>query len=266
MTERRFDGQWQIVALVAIAVAIASCAPRQTILSPNTDQPDQFLWEHGIEALEMENWLDARTYFQQIVDAYQQSQYRPNAKLGMGDSYMGEDSAESYVLAANEFGEFLTLYPTHQRADYAQYQLAMSHFSQMRAPERDQTETMAALAEFDLFFENYPNSPLTAEVRADWRITRDRLSEASYRVGLHYFRVPWYPGAIDRFREVLRDDPEFTDRDQVYYYLAESLSRTDKIAEAIPYFERLLVEFDSSDRLEDARERLEELKNQSLRK
>ena len=262
MTEGRFDGRWRIVALVALAVAVASCAPRQTILSPDSERPDQFLWEHGVEALEMGNWLDARAYFQQLIDGFPQSPYRPDAKLGMGDSYIGEDSAESSLLAANEFGEFLTLYPTHERADYAQYKMAMTHFSQMRAPERDQSETTAALAEFDVFFENYPDSPLTEEVRADWRIARDRLSEASYGIGLHYFRIQWYPGAIDRFREILRDDPEFTGTDEVYYYLAESLSRTDKTAEAIPYFERLLTEFDSSDLLDDARERLEELKNQ----
>ena len=262
MTEGRFGGRWHFVAFVALAVTVASCAPRQTVLSPDAERPDQFLWEHGVEALEMENWLDARTYFQQIIDGFPQSQYRPDAKLGMGDSHMGEDSAASYVLAANEFAEFLTLYPTHQRADYAQYRLAMTHFEQMRAPERDQSDTEAALAEFDVFFENYPDSPITAEVREHWRIARDRFSEASYRIGLYYFRIQWYPGAIDRFREILQDDPAFTGRDQVYYYLAESLSRTDKTAEAIPYFERLLAEFDSSDRLEDARERLEALKNQ----
>jgi hypothetical protein len=48
----------------------------------------------------------------------------------------------------------------------------------------------------------------------------------------------------------------------VYFYLAESLARTDKTAEAIPYFERLLTEFVESDHLEDARERLQALKTQ----
>jgi hypothetical protein len=77
-----------------------------------------------------------------------------------------------------------------------------------------------------------------------------------------YYRLPWYPAAIDRFREVLRDDPEYTGRDAVYFYLAESLVRTDKTAEAIPYFERLLAEFESSEHLEDAKIRLQALKNQ----
>jgi outer membrane protein assembly factor BamD len=248
--------------MVALSVVLVACSARQTTLPPGTAQPDRFLSERGMESLQMKKWIDARTYFQQIIDGYPQSPFRPDAKLGLGDAYLGEGTSESYVLAANEFREFLLLYPTHPRADYAQYKIAMSHFEQMRAPERDQTQTKAALAAFDTFFEQFPDSQLTAEVREKWRVARDRLSDASFRVGYHYFRIQWYPGAVDRFREVLRDDPEYSGRDQVYFYLAESLARTDKTAEAIPYFERLLSEFDSSEHLEDTRTRLQELKIQ----
>jgi len=261
MINRRVDG-WSVTALLTITVLSAGCSARQTTPPPGTAQPDRFLFERGTEAIKQEEWLNARTYFQQLVDGYPQSPFRPDAKLGVGDAYLGEDTSESVVLAANEFREFLTFYPTNPRADYAQYKLAMSHFEQMRAPERDQTETRAALAEFDVFFQKFPMSPLTPEVKQNWRITRDRLSAASYLVGLHYYRIRWYPGAIDRFREILKDDPAFTGRDAVYYYLAESLARTDKAAEAIPYFERLLTEFDRSEHLEDAKVRLQALKTQ----
>jgi outer membrane protein assembly factor BamD len=251
-----------LAGLVMVTVLSGACSARQTTPPPGTAQPDRFLFERGTEALQKEEWLNARTYFQQIVDGYPQSPFRPDAKLGVGDAYLGEGTSESGVLAANEFREFLTFYPTNPRADYAQYKLAMSHFRQMRAPERDQTETKAALAEFDVFFQKFPNSALTSEVKQNWRIARDRLSAASHLVGLHYYRIRWYPGAIDRFREILRDDPAFTGRDAVYFYLAESLARTDKAAEAIPYFERLLTEFDRSEHLEDAKVRLQALKNQ----
>jgi hypothetical protein len=55
----------------------------------------------------------------------------------------------------------------------------------------------------------------------------------------------------------------FGGRDEVYFYLAESLARTDKKAEAIPYFERVLAEFDFSEHMEDAKRRLAELKTQT---
>jgi outer membrane protein assembly factor BamD len=194
------------------------------------------------------------------VDGYPQSHYRADAKLGIGDTYLGEGTAESYVLAANEFREFLNFYPTHERADYAQYKLGMSHFHQMHGPERDQSETKEAIAELQTFVERYPNSALMPEVKAKLREARDRLDQSDYRVGLFYFRSRWYPGAIDRFQSLLKRDPEFTQRDAVYYYLAESLLKVQRPAEALPYFERLLAEFEQSEFLEGARKRVEELK------
>ena len=262
MRSQRIRGACRVIGVAMLLVAAIACGARRTQTPPGGAQADRFLFDRGTEAIQKEQWTNARTYFQQVVDGYPQSPVRPDAKLGVGDAYLGEATAESLVLAANEFREFLSFYPTHARADYAQYKLAMTHFREMRAPERDQSETRASLAEFDVFFKRYPDSSLMSEVKTNWRIARDRLSDASYRVGLHYYRIRWYPGAIDRFREVLRDDPVFGGRDAVYFYLAESLARTDKKAEAVPYFDRLVTEFAKSEYLEDAKRRLQELKNQ----
>jgi outer membrane protein assembly factor BamD len=250
------------LAVLAVLALATACAGKKSEIPAGTTQPDKFLLDRGNQELKDENWIASREYFRQIVDNYPQSPLRPEAKLGVGDSFLGEGTTEALVLAANEYREFLTFYPTNARADYAQYKLAMSHYKQMRAPERDQSETKEAIKEFEVFFQRYPNSPLMPEVKKQWREARDRLSEASYRVGLFYFRSRWYPGAIDRFKEVLNQDPGYTGRDAVYYYLAESLARTDKKAEAIPYFERLLKEFDQSEYRSDAQKRLEELKAQ----
>lgn len=252
----------RLTLLVLATLVAAACGANRSSVPPNSAQPDQFLYQRGLEALKNEDWLEAREYFRQVVDNYPQSPVRPDSKLGIGDSYLGEHTTEALITAANEFREFLTFFPTSARADYAQYKLAMSHYEQMRAPERDQTETREALKEFDVFFQRYPNSALAPEVKQKWRETRDRLSEASFLVGLHYYRSRWYPGAIDRFREVLRDDPGFGGRDRVYFYLADSLARTDKTAEAIPYFERLLAEFPQSERRDDTLARLQALKTQ----
>jgi outer membrane protein assembly factor BamD len=253
---------WWAFVVVLASVGVVGCGGRRNTVPTNTANPDRFLYDRGTMALSDHKWADAREYFRQVVDNYPNSANRPDAKLGIGDSYLGEKTAESLVLGASEYREFLTFYPTNARADYAQYKLAMTHFEQMRAPERDQTETKAALQEFQVFFDRYPMSALLPDVRAKWREARDRLSQAELRVGVHYFRIRWYPGAIPRFRDLLKEDPEFSRRDEVYFYLAESLARTDKKSEAIPYFERVLKEFDRSEHGEDARKRLEELKAQ----
>jgi outer membrane protein assembly factor BamD len=245
-----------------VAFSAAGCGKSKSLVPKGVTQPDRYLYERGTEALKGKNWTNARTYFQQIVDNYPQSTFRPDAKLGVGDSYLGENTAESVVLAANEYKEFLSYYPTNARADYAQYKLAMSHFSRMRSAQRDQTETKGAVKEFEGFFDRYPNSPLAPEVKEKLREARDRMTEADYMVGVFYFKVRWYPGAISRFKQILTDDPGFSKRDGTYYYLAESLTRTDKKAEALPYFERLTAEFKVSEFLEPTRKRIQELKAQ----
>ena len=247
-------------APLALLVLITACAGKSTRVPTGTPEPDKFLFDHGSASLNERKWFTAREFFRQLVDAYPQSPFRADAKLGIADTYIGEGTAEGYVLAQNEFREFLAFYPTHRRAGYAQYKLGMTHFYQMRAPLRDQTETREAIKELTAFLERYPDDELTSEVRAKLREARDRLSESEYRVGLHYFRTKWYPGAVERFRGVLKNDPEFTSRDAVYFYLAESFMRGGRPPEALPLFEQLVKEFEKSEYLADAQKRIDEIK------
>jgi outer membrane protein assembly factor BamD len=248
---------------VICAVLAAACGGKRSSVPPASAQADQFLFDKGTEAFKGKKWLPAREYFRQIVDNYPQSPYRPDAKLSVGDTYIGEHTTEALLLGVNEFREFLTFYPTSPRADYAQLRLATALAEQMLAPERDQTNTREAVKELRVFVDRYPNSALMPEASALLRKAQDRLSEASYRVGFFYYRSRWYPGAVDRFKEVLKADPGFTNRDAVYFHLAESLLKVNteaSKAEALPYFERLLKEFSQSSYLQLARRRVEELK------
>jgi outer membrane protein assembly factor BamD len=253
-----------LAVIVALGLSAAACAPRtRGMVPPGTTEPDKFLFDQGTQALNTKKWLTAREFFKQITETYTQSPYRPDAKLGIGDTYLGEGSAEALVLAINEFKEFLSYYPTNVRADYAQYKLGMAHFRQMRGAQRDQTETRETIKELQAFVERYPTSKLMPEVQAKLREARDRLSESDYLVGYFYFRQRWYPGAIDRFKDLLKQDPAFTGRDAVYFFLAESLAKTKREAEALPYLEKLVEEFERSEYLAEAQKRIGELKAQA---
>jgi outer membrane protein assembly factor BamD len=259
-TSPRFRSVLRAVPVLALLL-LSACGGKKDVL-PKGNEPDKFLFDKGTAALEGKHWLTAREYFRRIIDSYPQSNYRPDAKLGLADSYVGEDSTESLILAVNEYREFLTFYPTHARADYAQYKLGMTHFKQMRASQRDQSETMQAVAEFQVFVAKYPHSALMQEVQQKLRESRDRLSTHEYEVGVFYYRQRWYPGAIDRLKGLLRDDPAFTGRDGAYYFLGESLVKVRLGAEALPYFEKLIAEFETSEYLALAKQRRDELRTE----
>jgi outer membrane assembly lipoprotein YfiO len=255
----RTPGTRSCAAILGVVTLLAGCGPAPAAL-PSGVQPDQYLAEQGSLALADQDWYEARLHFQQLLDSYPQSPLRPEAKLGMGDAFFAEDSPASYIQAINEYREFLTFYPSNPRAAYAQYRIGMANYNQMRRAERDQSKTEDAIEEFEIFVERYPNSELMPEVRTKLRDARDRLSESQYLVGYFYFRQQWYPGAIIRFRDVLERDPEFTGRDAIYFYLAEALYQIQRGAEALPYYERLIAEFEQSEYLGTAWERVRELK------
>src|ERR1044071_2547459 len=119
------------LAIVTVAAGGLGAGGGERDVAPAGTAPDEYLFTRGQAEMAERDWLNARTYFQQIVDNYPQSPRRPEAKLALGDSYLGEDTDASLVLAANEFREFLQFFPVHAKADYAQYHLALSHFEQM---------------------------------------------------------------------------------------------------------------------------------------
>ena len=257
----------QAAAGLLLLVLTAACASTPTRPPAGTLEPDKYLFEHGTAALNDRNWFTAREFFRTLVDSYPQSTYRADARLGVADSYLGEGSIESTLMAINEYREFLSHYPGHVRAHYAQYKLGMAHYYQMRNPYRDQTETREAIAELSTYLQRYPNGALVDEVKQRLREARDRLGQSEYNVGYYYYRsMKWYPGAIERFVGLLKDDPEYTYRDSVYFYLAQSLIAIGRPAEALPYLDKLLNEFEVSEHLEEARQQVATLKAEMAKK
>ena len=99
----------------------------------------------------------------------------------------------------------------------------MTHHRQMRSAGRDQTETRATITSFEAFLTRYPNSKLQPEAETRLREARDRFGEHEFGVGRYYYTIKWYPAAIDRWRALLKQDPDYSGRDAVYFFLGESL-------------------------------------------
>ncbi len=255
-------------ALALLSILLTSCAsfsvPDWAAVPPGTPEPDLYLFERGTTLLNEEEWVGARTVFGRLVDAYPQSPYRFDAKLAMGDTLLAQGDIGSLIQAVNEYDEFLRFYPTHPRAAYAQFHIGVAHCEAMLSPARDQTSTRAAISALNAFFDLYPDSELNDEARVRHREARDRLSDSDFLVGEFYFERRWYVGAIQRLQTLLSEDPEYSHRDAAYFLLAESLTILERTAEALPYFARLVNEFDQSEYLDRARQRLAELREQAL--
>ncbi|HXT69870.1 MAG TPA: outer membrane protein assembly factor BamD [Vicinamibacterales bacterium] len=251
----------RLVCAALAALMLTACGPKIRVPNVGEADADKFLYDRGTEFLNKKNWINAREYFRRIIDSYPRSPYREEAKLGIGDTFIGEGRIDALILGANEFREFLTYFPRSPRADYAQYRLGYAQFKQMLGAQRDQTATHDAIRELKRFLDAYPDSKYRPEVVKLHRQARDRLSEADFKVGLLYHRIRNYRGAIMRFNEIIKTDPEYTKRDEVFYYLGETLRKIQLYAEALPAYDRVVKEFDAKSKYHPkAQKRIEEVK------
>jgi outer membrane protein assembly factor BamD len=225
-------------------------------LSSNSDD---VVWEAAQKAYAKKNWESARAHFKRIVDGFPNSEHGPAARLGLAESHFQEGSAGSYILAISEYRDFLTLYPSHPKSDYAQFQVAEAYFKQKNGPDRDQGPTEKALAEFERLLDIYPKSSYVEPARDRIRQCRQNLARAEFNAGYFYqkTRQAWR-AAILRYEGIVNEYPDFEDFDQVLYRMAECLGASGRKAEALPHLGRLLSEYPTSHFAELARKLMTE--------
>ena len=146
------------------------------------------------------------------------------------------------------YREFLTLYPSHPQADFAQFQVAEAYFKQKNSPDRDQTSTEKALGEYERLLDLYPaSSQVERRAPADPRLPAEPgplgvpgrllLPEDAAR--------PAGPRS-SATRAILNDYPDYERLDEVLFRLAECLDAAGRRAEALPHLARLLGEYPKS--------------------
>jgi outer membrane protein assembly factor BamD len=248
-------------AAVAAAglLAFVACGHGQPDIATLTSNSDQVIWEAGQKALQKKDWESARQHFKRIVDAFPQSQYAPSARLALGDTYIEEGGTSNDILAIGAYREFLTLYPSHPKSDYAQFQVAESYFRQKSGPDRDQTQTLHALEEYERLLDLYPSSPYIEKARERIKESRQNLARAEYMAGYFYQKTRQYcRAAVARYEGILKEYPDFDDLDLVLLHMAECLHAQGRTAEALPHLGRLLEDFPESGQADTARALMEE--------
>lgn len=251
------DTEGALKRLVPAALAVLLCAcsgNREPDIATLASNSDQVIWEAGQKAFEKKLWDNARQHFRRIVDAFPQSEYGPSARLALGDSYFREGGGANYILAVSAYQDFLTLFPSHPRADYAQFQVAEGHFKQRNAPDRDQTPTQKALQEFLRLLDRYPQSQQIEVARQRIAVCRQSLARAEFMVGVFYQRTRVAcSSAIPRYEVVINEYPDFEQYDEALYRLGDCLGRSGRAAEALPQLGRLIEDYPTSKLVDDAR-------------
>ncbi len=254
--------------LFAFFLLSLACGGKKTEQTPlQGQQADRLLNQRGQQALAEKHWDEGRGLFQQLLDTYPRSELAGDARIGVADSYFNQRGASNLILAIAEYRDFLTFFPNHPRADYAQYQIAQGYMRQTKSIDRDQAPTRSAVEELQRLIQLYRNSPYAEEGRKLLLECHEVLASHEFQVGSFYLKtLKACRGAIARCKNVLEKYPSFSKTDGVYFELGEAHVLCNNPMEAMPYYQQLIDKFPDSSLKEKAEERLDALLKKSTLK
>ncbi len=233
------------------------CGGKKTNPIPENATASQ-LYKIGREYLKHKRYDKARKVFSTIIRIYPKSKYAPRAKLGIADSYFKKGDIASLTLAYNEYREFVSLYPYHPKAAYAQYMMGMCYFKQMHKPGRDQTNTLLAIEEFKKVIEKYPDTQEAQEAKKKIETCRQVYASHILHIARFYFHIKKWLGASWRLQDIIEKYPDFEKMDEVYYEYGVSLYNLGKRGEGKAFLAKVITDYPKSKWAKKARKFIKE--------
>ena len=180
------------------------------------------LYKRGAEQYQEGRYKKAVESFQRMKDQFPLHPLAPDAEIGIADSLFSD---ENYVEAEMAYKDFIGLRPTNENVPYAMYQLGMCHYKDMGGIDRDQTETIKALMEFERLIARFPGSKFSVLAERHALECRRRLAEKEFYIGNFYFTRGKYKAALGRFETIAREYPGIGLDYKVGYFIEESKKR-----------------------------------------
>lgn len=151
----------------------------------------------------------------ELLTFYPVGSYSKQAQLDL--IYIKYKKSE-YQQAALAADRFLKSYPSHPKADYAQYVKGVANmnggyggimkYTNLKQAHRDTSYLRAAFADFKKMIQNYPNSPYISDSIDRMHHIYNQLAEHEINVARFNIERKAYLGAIERARWVFQYYPQ----------------------------------------------------------
>jgi outer membrane protein assembly factor BamD len=247
-----------LAALLALGVACGGKrAPKE--LPPPT--PNQTLYEQGLALINQRKYESARKKLTEVGTR----EATPPAldalvKLAIADSYFYQSGLENLIEAQSRYTQFVSFYPSHAMAGYAQFQIGVSYLRQSPQPHLDQTFTRMAMEEFDRVASLDPSGRYVLPAVQMRENCIQKLAQHDYDVGRFYIKRKAWSGAIARFKGILESYPTYDATDGVYYNIGYCLMKAGNDADAEIYLQKIVRDYPESRYVSDAKQALGKLK------
>ena len=178
---------------------------------------------------------DVDTIYKKAFEFYEQEEYQKAQALFelVINNLRGKVEAEKvyfyyanthyklrrYVLASYYYKNFATTFPNSSYREEADFMTAFSNYQLSPTYRLDQTYSLKAIDQFQLFVNTYPTSEKVKQCNQLIDEMRRKLEQKAYAEGELYFDLRQYQAATQSFENLLREFPETPNAENVRYMM-----------------------------------------------
>ena len=249
--------QWSLAAGILASLLVGCGGQKSANLQEGTTAPDRVLYENGVKYLSKAQYIKARLAFQTLISTYPDSELASKALMANGDSYYQEGGTANWLQAEAQYKDYLLFYPSYEDADDAQMKIAALNYRMMKGPSLDQTYGRKAEAELKRMMRDFPESELIPTAGEMLHDVQETLARSEEEVGDFYLNQRRnYAAAEGRYKVVIDRYPDYGNKDQTYFRLAETQEKQGRITEAVYYYSQVVIGYPFSDKFEESKKRL----------
>ena len=283
----------QMIALGTSFLVAVGCTNKKSVnplANVGSKQPDKVLFDKAMDAMHHNRFDVARLTLQTLINTYPDSEFVARAKLAVGDSWYAEGGTAALAQAEQEYDDFETFFPNMPEAAEAQLKIANIHFQQMEKADRDYTHAKRAEDEYRKMILTYPDSKLLPEAKQRLLEVQEVLGEREFEIGRFYYLRESYVASEARLQSLINQYPLYSKADEALYLLGQSYEGQvarirnsptcdakglprgcsteagkgkvigDLSERASKAYDQILTRYPMMDRTDDAKRRLEALK------
>lgn len=199
------------------------------------------------------DYAEARKILLEVKNRDTTRLYSQRAHLKIADSYIKDGDID---IGIEEYRKFIELYPDSQYASYAQYQIAMTYFSQIGSPDRGSGEAQKALQEFMRLKELFPRNPYREAVELRIEKCKNVIADGEFLVGEYYYKKGSYNAAITRLEGLLKQFPNYKNAEEALLLIGKSYKALKMMDKAKESFRILIERYPSSKFVQEAKREL----------
>jgi outer membrane protein assembly factor BamD len=245
------------LVLTILIFIISSCKFQQVLKKGDVDQK----YEMAMKLYNEKDYSRALQLFEPLMNMMKATDKAQ--KLYYCHAYCYYYQKE-YTLASYYFKRFANNYPNTKEAEECLFMSAYCNYLYSPDYQLDQTSTMDAIKDLQLFTNTYPSSPRVSECNDLIDKIRTKLEFKDYKIARMYYRMSDFVSAITCFNNILKDYTDSPHKEEIHYlifksyyrYAKESIEskKKERFLKAINSYNELVTQFPKSQYINEAKD------------